>query len=95
MEVYGETGYAITVLSDKLRTRHEHDPEERLISAPPLEPSRSDSLSYLAGVLRGQIRPKGDLSALDTNVTVMQILDAARQSARAGTSITLHGIRGE
>jgi len=40
-------------------------------------------------VLRGQIVPKGDLSALDTNVVVMQILDAARESARAGKSVRL------
>jgi glucose-fructose oxidoreductase len=30
------------------------------------------------------LEPKGDLTALDTNVVVMQILDAARESARTG-----------
>ena len=48
-----------------------------------------DSLAYLTAVLRGQIEPKGDLTALDTNVIVMQILDAARESARTGRSIKL------
>jgi hypothetical protein len=46
-------------------------------------------LSYLAAVLRGQLEPKGDLTALDTNVIVMQILDAARESARTGKSVRL------
>jgi predicted dehydrogenase len=46
-------------------------------------------LSYLAAVLRGQLEPKGDLTALDTNVIVMQILDAARESARTGKSVQL------
>ena len=32
-------------------------------------------------VLNGKIADKGDLRALDTNVIVMQILDAARESA--------------
>ncbi len=92
MEVYGATGYAITVAADKLRVRHEHDTDERLLTPPPLQSQEKDSLSYLAGVLRGQIRDQGDLSALDTNVTVMQILDAARESARTGRSVRLSPI---
>jgi predicted dehydrogenase len=87
MEVYGATGYAITVGPDKLRLRLEHDHDEQLITAPSLAAPESSSLSYLAAVLRGQIQPKGDLSALDTNVVVMQILDAARESARTGKSV--------
>ena len=89
MEVYGATGYAITVAADQVRLRHQHDSEERLTTAPPLTGPQKDSLSYLAAVLRGQIVPKGDLSALDTNVVVMRILDAARESARAGKSVRL------
>jgi hypothetical protein len=89
MEVYGATGYAITVAADQVRLRHQHDAEERLTTAPALTGPQKDSLSYLAAVLRGQIVPKGDLSSLDTNVVVMQILDAARESARAGKSVRL------
>ncbi len=89
MEVYGATGYAITVGPDKLRTRLAHQDAEQLRTAPALDPAESSSLSYLAAVLRGQIEPKGDLSALDTNVVVMQILDAARESARTGRSVRL------
>jgi predicted dehydrogenase len=92
MEVYGATGYAITVGPDQLRVRHEHDAEERLTTAPPLAPPENDSLSYLSAVLRGQIEPRGDLSALDTNVIVMQILDAARESARTGETIRLNPV---
>lgn len=89
MEVYGSTGYAITVESDKLRVRYEHDREERLENAPGLPANQRDSLSYLAAVLAGRLQARGDLSALDTNVTVMQILDAARESARTGQSVRL------
>ena len=35
------------------------------------------------------IAAKGDLSALDTNVVAMQILDAARTSARTGKTVRL------
>jgi predicted dehydrogenase len=84
MEVYGATGYAITVESDKLRVRHEHDAQEQFTTPP-----ENNSLNYLAAVLRGEIMPKDDLSSLDTNVIVMQILDAARESARTGKTLQL------
>jgi predicted dehydrogenase len=93
IEVYGATGYAITVAADRMRVRHEHDKEEQLTTPTPLREDESNSLSYLAAVLRGQILDKGDLSALDTNVTVMQILDAARESERTGRSVHLSRIR--
>jgi predicted dehydrogenase len=92
MEVYGATGYAITVGPDQLRLRHEHDHEEQQITAPHLATDESNSLDYLAAVLSGQIKDQGDLSALDTNVIVMQILDAARTSAREGRTVHLNKI---
>jgi glucose-fructose oxidoreductase len=39
--------------------------------------------------VNGRIKPQGDLTALDTNLTVMQILDAARESARTGRTVKL------
>lgn len=89
MEVYGATGYALTVGPDHVRLRLQHEHQEELITAPPLAPPQDNSLDYLVGVLSGKIDDKGDLSALDTNVTVMQILDAARKSAREGRTIKL------
>jgi len=89
MEVYGSTGYAITVGPDKLRLRLPRQSEEQLTTANPLTGPQNNSLSYLAAVLRGQLDPKGDLTALDTNVVAMQILDAARESARTGKSVKL------
>ncbi len=93
MEVYGATGYAITVGPDKVRLRHEYEADEHLITAPALSGPQNNSLSYLAAVLRGQIEPKGDLTALDTNIVVMQILDAARESARTGKGVQLNRLR--
>jgi predicted dehydrogenase len=90
MEVYGATGYAITVAADQIRIRHEHDAAEQMTTAPSLPARERDSLSYLSAVLRGEIVPKGDLTALDTNVIVMQILDAARESARTGRTVKLN-----
>jgi predicted dehydrogenase len=89
MEVYGATGYVITVGPDGLRTRFEHDSSEQTRTASPLRADQATSLAYLVAVMRGQLQAKGDLSALDTNVTVMQILDAARESARTGQTVRL------
>jgi predicted dehydrogenase len=89
MEVYGATGYVITVASEGLRTRLPHESAERTSTVPTLPDNERSSLAYLVAVLSGKITDKGDLSALDTNVTAMQILDAARESARTGKSVRL------
>jgi glucose-fructose oxidoreductase len=89
MEVYGSTGYAITVAADNLRVRYPGDKTESQITAPPLADGQQSSLDYLVAVLHGQIQPKGDLSALDTNMIVVQILDAARESAKTGRTVEL------
>lgn len=95
MEVYGATGYAITVGPNELRLRFQHDRNEHSETAPDLPAEQRDSLSYLAAVRAGKVTPKGDLTALDTNITVVQILDAARQSARTGQTVQLHPVGDE
>ena len=92
MEVYGATGYAITVESDHLRTRHEHESHEQTQTAGSLPDAEKDSISYLRAVLSGKITARGDLSSLDTNMIVMQILDAARESVRTGKTVHLTSI---
>jgi len=89
MEVYGTGGYAITVGSDRLRVRYRGQNEESQTTAAPLAKAESGSLSYLAAVLHGQVDPKGDLSSLDTNMVVMQILDAGRRSAQTGKTVAI------
>jgi predicted dehydrogenase len=91
MEVYGNAGYAITVGADRVRVRYRGEKTEpdTPLTAPPLPESQRDSLSYLAAVLRGHLQPDGDLSSLETNVVVMQILDGARRSAQNGKTVVL------
>jgi predicted dehydrogenase len=89
MEVYGATGYLITVGPDNLRIRTKDETTESASTAPPLTAPNDGSLHYLAAVLNGTLKPSGDLTSLETNVVVMQILDAARQSAREGRTIKL------
>ena len=88
MEVYGKTGYAITVKKDDIRVRRAGETQETQIAATPIPAPYDDSMTYLkAVVLEGaKVEP---LSSLDTNVTVTEILDAARRSAKEGKTIHL------
>jgi predicted dehydrogenase len=87
MEVYGETGYAITVKRDDLRLRLSKNETEELISAKPVPSPFDDSISYLRAVVDG-LKPEGP-SSLETNLVVTEILDAARQSAASGKTVHL------
>jgi predicted dehydrogenase len=94
MEVYGATGYVDTLYehSDpgaKLRIRLPSDPAEHIETAPALAPPQNNALNYLAAVLGGTLKPQHDLTSLDTNITVVRILDAARRSAQTGRTIHL------
>lgn len=89
IEVYGATGYAITASAEKVRVRYAGEKTENTISAPPAPKAESNSLDYLVAVLHGEIKPDGDPSSLETNMVVMQILDAARKSAETGKAVNV------
>jgi predicted dehydrogenase len=89
MEVYGVSGYAITVGLDKLRVRYAGEKTDSMIAAPAAPKAESNSLDYLAAILRGEIKPDRDPSSLETNLIVVQILDAARKSAKTGAAVNL------
>lgn len=89
MEAYGTRGYAFTDGANKMLVRHAGEMQPALISAPAIKPPNDGSIAYLVAVMRGQLVPSADLTALDTNVIVMQILDAARTSARTGKAVVL------
>lgn len=88
-EIYGNKGYAITVGMNKLRLRFVGEKQESEIAPEPLAPPQDNSLHYLAAVMNGTLKPDGDQASLDTNLIVMQILDAARESVRTGRTIKL------
>ena len=87
MEVYGQSGYVLVPRSDKLRVRRANSAETET-TPDPLTGPQADPLSYLAAVVRGEIKPEG-LSSLAVNIAVTEILDAARESAKTGTRIDL------
>ncbi len=95
MELYGTAGTAFTDGPDHLTVRYSEGSPAAHIDAPPLTPPHNGSIPYLLAVMRGEFEPRGDLSSLDTNVIVMQILDAARLSARTGQTVLLKPLAAE
>ena len=87
MEVYGQTGYVITMSRDDVRLRREGAEEER-VAAKPLPAPCDDPISCLRAVVLAGAPPDG-LSSLPTNMIVTEILDAARQSAASGKTVRL------
>ena len=87
MEIYGTGGYVRVPQSNVLRVMKNNGAENQS-TVPPLTGVQADYLSYLAAVVRREIQPSG-LSSLAMNLTVMEILDAARESAKTGKRIDL------
>ncbi|MCU1258485.1 MAG: oxidoreductase domain protein [Bryobacterales bacterium] len=87
-EVYTEHAYAVATGGDTLHTRLKGDKKEMTHEPPPLPADESDSVSYLRAVVRGRLKP-GGLSSLENNMVVVEILQAARDSARTGQTIKL------
>jgi predicted dehydrogenase len=88
MEVYGATGYAITVKRDDVRVRRGGEDHENQVAAKPVPAPYDTELSYLRAVIVDGAKEDA-LSSLETNVTVSEILDAARRSAKTGKTIVL------
>jgi predicted dehydrogenase len=89
MEVYGQTGYIHAVDRSTMRIRlTDKEPEKHMNVEAPQTPN-DDPFAYLAGVVRGKINPADDLSSLKVNMIVMEILEAAKRSAKEGKTIYL------
>ena len=93
MEIYGLTGavFADNRHSFRMRMAEGYDGyTETLLELPEREAPYDDPFRYFAAVIEGEIEVSPtDLSALENNMTVMEILDAARESAERGQSVPL------
>jgi predicted dehydrogenase len=91
LEVYGQTGQVITVRRDEIRV-HRADQDEHLVPGGPIAPPYDDELGYFRSVILDGAKEDA-LSSLDTNVTVTEILDTARRSAKEHKTIHLPASR--
>lgn len=95
MAVYGLSGVAYADDRHTLRVRIADgydDFDERKEILPERAPPLHDPFSLFAAVIRGEEElTANDLSSLDNNMIVMEILEAARESARTGKTVDLDG----
>jgi len=87
IEIYGTAG-SIKTLDGRIVTLRIDGKAEEKITAKPIEPLYSDSLTYLVAVTAGVIQPI-ELASLENNMTVTEILCAARRSAQSQSTIQL------
>ncbi len=90
LKVYGEKGSIMAVNANHVEKRIAGQRSPRNIKLPPHPSIHQNPFSYLAAVVRGNIEVKPtDLSSLENNMIVVEILDAARYSAQTGRKVVI------
>jgi predicted dehydrogenase len=90
MQVYGATGYVISDNRSKLRTRLKGENAEQAQTLSEREAPYDDPFALLAAVTQKKITlPPYDLSSLENNMLVVEILEAAIKSAKTGKQVKL------
>ena len=89
MDVYGETGYILVSNNTKMMVRNTKSGGQKSREVTLAEVGvYQDPFSYFADVVKGKIQvPKNGLYSLENNLTVVRILDAARESAKTGKTV--------
>lgn len=89
MQLYGEQGYLYCDNRTQMRTRYAGG-QERSNHLTERSYPYDDPFAYLAGVVRSRITPPSyALSSLENNLIVVEILEAARESARTGKAVII------
>jgi predicted dehydrogenase len=91
VEIYGETGYifAVNKTDMKIRGKEMQTEKQEKISSNDIA-VYEDPFTYFADVIHRKITmPEYGLYSLKNNVEVVRILDAARESAKTGKSVSL------
>ncbi len=90
MEVYGVKGQGFADNGSTFRYQLGDNAKEITMTELSLEGPESDPFAYLNAVVKGKIKPlPNDLSALENNMIVMEILQAAMKSAKTGKAVKL------
>ena len=94
MELYGRKGviYADNKYDLRMRMAQGYDGyKETVLKLPEQSSPYDDPFSYFKAVIRKQITmQRYDLSSFENNLLVMEILDAARKSAKTGKTVHLN-----
>ncbi|MFY9153913.1 MAG: Gfo/Idh/MocA family oxidoreductase [Prolixibacteraceae bacterium] len=89
MEIYGESGYVVTVNNTDMRLRTGTMQAEQSMKITSDDVAvYEDPFSYFADVLNGKVTMSSyDPYSLTNNLIVVKILDAARESAKTGKTV--------
>ena len=87
-EVYGTSGIVIANKEANMRYIYgEGNKAEKWLDLSALPNEQSNVFSYLAAVVNGKIKPEKDLSSFAVNSVVVEILSAAKESAKTGKTV--------
>lgn len=87
MHIYGNKGY---IYQDNATDMRIYDNKETKLSADKLPEPYNDSFYYLKAAVRGEIKVNPtDLSSLENNIIVVEILEAAIKSNKTGKVVKL------
>lgn len=88
MEVYTQRGFIKALNGSDMSIMRSEKEGAKDMKAQALETPQHDPFTYLMAVIRGRLDPKpADLSSLENNLTVMEILEAAKISAKEGRAV--------
>ena len=89
-EIYGQHGYLICEDRNNLNYRWKGTKDLQKETIPENKAPFNDPFSFLTAVIRKTITLQPfDLSSVENNLVVMEILDAARESSKTGKTIKL------
>ena len=92
MHIYGSTGYAFVDDAETIRYRLDEKGSEQLKKVPDSTAPFLDPFTFFAAAVKGDIKiAPTDLSSLEINLTVIEILEAARKSSETGKQVDLTG----
>jgi len=90
MEIYGKTGYIYNDNRSEMRFRVNENQLEQKEKLEERSPPFNDPFAFLSSLIRKEISlPLFDLSSLENNMIVMEILEAAKESAKTGKIVEL------
>jgi predicted dehydrogenase len=88
VEVFGTEGSLTATRREVVLTPKGRNAQPRTLEAPALPGERSSMVPYLIDCLQNDREPEG-MTALDINVDVVEIIEAARQSAATARAVAL------
>ena len=90
IEVYCKEGYVHCHDATTMSVMEANESKVQTFNAPALKPEMADPYKYFAAVINNQVEVKpSDLSSLENNLIVVEILEAAKRSSKEGTTIQI------